>query len=1696
MTQPPNLPPETEQKPDSRSFLPLLLKVGAGVGGVAIFGVVAALIWGKDLVNQQVIPRVETALENTLDRPVDVGEVEQLSLNGFRVGPSSLPPTDEVKTEASLAALDITFSWPDLIFDRTLRPTITVIDPEVNVVQATDGRWIDITLPDPEEDKTPGPISFELDRVRIQNAHITVDSELPRPEAVVDADPILIEGVEAEVNFISPNEQDLQAVAFEAEGQLDGGRFKAQGEGQLKAQAFNLALQTTDLPVGAANLFLPPDLGIVGGTLNSNLTTELRLQEEIPLDSAQGTARLRDGEVRVSQLDAPIGDINATLRFQGDQVLLEDAGLQVGEVPLTAAGTVSLEDGYDLTAAIPQVSIENVTTLLNTDLPVEAAGEFQFEGTVTGALDQPELTGQIENLGTVQADQVAVETLSANFAANLEQFDLQTLRIIPAAGGFITANGQVDLEDLENPGLNFDFQTDLPADALAADYGVSLPADVVIGSLQADGQIRGTLSDPQAAVQFQLVESSYPGSGALTFRNSILTVDNTQFQVEEGTINANAIAQLESGDWSAQLTTDNVPVNRFTNQAQGLLSAEVNASGNLNNLDLQAIQASGNAEIADAILSLNPESPPLLEPGDWTTSFRWAGNGVEVQQFSAPGVSASGFINTDLAASPPIDSVDLDVQLSRYDLGRLAQFAPPDVADQLTVAGLASFDGQITGPIQNLQLAGNAQLNNLALNEFAFEPLLAGPIDFSLADGGQVDLRGGGDRITAAVDANLTSGQFDLRLGDVTAQGELVDRQLTAQVRNFPIESLGLAPAEAYGLGPLAGTLDANITGDLTDFTNLRAQGTVEVANPALGDIAADSFAAEFSYADGLAELAQGDLQFANSQYLLSGQVNLAAAQPEYSAQVDIVAGNFEDLLNALDWETFADIGFNRDNVSEAGAEALPVNAAALPLAPFLKQLEAFAQFMAGYEQQQADGTKIALPPLEALKGEFSGTIAVEGEGFSPEAVQATVDLQGQDWTWGNFLTCEGLVPPGFEVDGEPNTVDFDDPTPPAEDCNQFQLVARYEEGAFTVEPLLFRANEFLLSFTGSGNLDNLNGQLLVEGVPVAIAEAFVDVPVDLAGELTTAAQLSGSFSNPLVEGELAVIDAAINQQALDAVQLNYAYTNAVLSFDGAAVINAPAEITLRGTVPYALPFMTVQPATDMIDIVATLENESLQVVNLVTDNQLRWEGGSGLVTVQVGGTLADPAVVGRAKFQDGELTSTALSQPVTNLEGEVLFNLDRMQVEQLQANYGEGTIFVNGRLPIQAGSNVASVTQTKQAQTSPDGLAVSLETVNINYEGFIRAQIDGEVLVTGAVLDPVVSGGVDIGNGLVQANKMLAQLGSLPASDLAVPEANDSETAEPLPAYIATYREGIDGFHPAKGENPARPNPLERIQLNDFTVSLVDELAIAGQPFYYINASGDVTVSGTPTNPQPSGVITLDTGWINLFSTQFRLVSNAENTATFFPEAGLDPFLDVQMRARVQETDVTQTATTSPFSTAEITDNSGVTTFGQVDFVTVFASAYGYVSELQNADSPSQAGELITLTSRPSRSQDELLTLLGESVVSNISGASLNQLAGFFGSGAVASYGDRIADAIGLRSFSIFPTTDTSTESTAGIGIGVEASFQIGDRITVDALEILNSGNPPQVGLSYQFSDQLRTRATTNFSGDETVSVEYEIRF
>ena len=1625
----------------------VLLKVAAGVGIVIGAGGVAAVVWGDRLINTQILPRVETEVAKVIGRPVEIGEVEGLSWWGIRLGKTTLPPTETDATSLTVEAIGVDVDLRSLLFQRQIKPHIVLVRPDVNLVQAADGQWIELALPEPAE--ADPPFTLELQSVVVEDARLTASTLIQDPDAVVPRAPVQVENVDVTANFQG---ESSQQVAFKLNGDVDTGSFEIQGEGDLEHRAIQTNVRLQDLPTTGVNLLLPSLVGVSSGLLNTNLTAAVALTEDYELDltavDLQGTARFRDGELQVRELPEPVRNIRSQLRFQGQRVTLEETGLQLQNLTLMATGEVDLQEGYDLQAQVPEIAIADVQSLAAIDLPIAAAGRWQLDAQVTGELLDPRVRGRLSNRQPVRIDQVEIATVAADFALNQEQFTLQELRVVPADGGVVLAQGQADLTDLTAPRFQLTAQVDLPVDPFVAIYGVTLPADTVIGSLTADVAADGTFQSQTALAQWQLSDSSFPGGGEVTLADNRVVVDNTRLQVSDGTVTATAIAELETGNWQATATTAQVPIAQFTNQAQGALSANLTAEGNLYDFDLAKIQAAGDATIADARVQLTPDSEPLLPPGDWMTTFAWQGDRLAIANFTAPNIQADGTLGVDFAKAIPLGAIALNVALQDFDLRPLNSLAPAMVQDYAQIAGLTSFNGRLTGTLENPQVSGNARLVDLALNQFAFEPL-AGPVELSLANGGQIDLQGAGDRLALVVNADPWPVSFEVRNQAFLATGYGTGRQLHADIQQFPLAELNLQPVADYGFGTVRGLVDAQVDIDLANFSNPLASGTLTVSEPGLALVAAERITAAFRYADHTATLEQSEVLLDNSRFLLTGK---AALQPEiqYEGELTIAEGRIEDLVEMTQAIDFRALGLGVRRTAPTGRAAdlatLPVG---VPMASFLEQLDAFIAFAATHPDDPTGEGTFALPPLETLSGGFTGKIAVAGRSPALADVTADFNLQGDSWQWGPYAPA-----------------------------NQFLVNGNVAQGTVTLDPVAINAGETVVNLSGSGNLERLQGELLVDNLPVALAEAIYPLPISVEGDLDVVTQLSGSLANPRVEGEALVTNTQINQQPLERVGADFNYRNATLELDGAVAISPnEAPITLTGNIPYALPFMTVRPPTDQLALKAVVPSDTFDFVNVLTDDQLRWESGNGEVVVQVGGTLTDPAVAGAVSLRDGVISSPRFGNDLTNLAGEVQFNLERVGIQQLQANIGDGTLNVTGQLPLlQSGQSIlAAKQQTKPEVDAATGLLISLDELPVDYSGIFQAQVDGQIGILGAVLEPTVSGRLDIGGGQVKANELLRQAGALNLPTL--------EEVEAINPYRAQYL-GIDPLAPQPTDPPA--GWIDKVMLQDFRVTLSDQVVVAGSPFYNIAADGGLTINGSLSALEPDGVIALRSGWINLFSTQFRLDANAPNTATFTPEDGLDPYVNVALKARVQETDVTRVPpSVGGFATSEISDND-IQSVGDVEFINVEAIAIGYASELSDS---------LALTSTPARRQEELVALLGSSVAGGLAGSSLTQLAGFLGAGSLAGFGNNLVEAVGLRSFSVFPTTDTATESTAGVGIGVEASFAIGNSIGINVLEILNSGNPPQVGLQYRFTEELELRGSSNLT-DTELRLEYRTDF
>lgn len=1928
----PNPQPRARRRWSAR----LWLGVGLGVGTTLLVAGAIAIRWALQYVDERLAPQVSEVLSDLLDRPVEVGDVEGFTLDSIRLGESSVPPTATDRDRATAAAVEVQFNLWQALLNRKLLLDVTLVEPDVFIDQSADGDWLQ--LPEFEEQEE-GLIG--LNQLQVQDGQIVLapapkrtDAELdpdnipespasgdaaqpinsanptgPRPAAptppssarfqeqaetpkIVIPPPVTIAQVNGQVTFRN-NNKDIE---FELAGQPEtGGQFELQGRSDLEAERTKLTILGEAVPAPEVLSLLPLPLVAETGRLWGNLTVDIQGTE---LAAVNGTARFADATAAILGVPSDFNQANGRLRFQGQEIALEDVRGRYGQIPATASGTIHLKKGYNLTAQARSVTAQNVLDTFDLNVPVPIQGSFDADLKLTGALEAPIIDGTARNVRPVRVDRIDVAQVQGQFSVTPEQLQLVNLRAIPAQGGELTGNGQIVFESEQ---LNFDFAaTNLSGDALARAYGLT-SEQIRLGRLAAIAEVRGTFEDFETSVRWQAPEATYPGQGEVVIAGDTLRIPNAVFQVAGGTVTATgesvqgrwqaaiagsrvqlsefadnlngvlngtarlsgnlndpspnairaeaeavvdlaagrinltgntangqwqAIAQgqgiqlsqfsptlqgnasgnlrlsgqidqldanaiqanaegvvnldqgtanltgnlnqgqwtatvngsnfqlsqfspnlqgvgsgvvnlsgtldnlspnaiqadgrgvltlaqgsanltgtLNQGRWRATVDANNLPLSPFSNELRGTLTGDVRLAGTLDNLSPSAIQAEGRAQFSEGIAQLD-------RPLD--AQFRWTGDRLELARVTGPGLEASGFVAVGFTGTTPnIGPFDLAVRLDNFDL----QDLPVDLPPQVQLAGLVSFDGRVNGTPTAPNAVGQLRLNDLVVNEFNFDPVLAGDVRYVTGEGLNLDLTGENDRIFARLDAENRPVEFLIRQDELLAVGRSDGTLLTARLENFPIEVLGIAPAPEQGLDTVAGRLSGDFTADFTNLSNLRVDGTVAIAQPALGFLQADQFTGQFRYSNGLAELTTSELLFGSSRYLISGEFNLANSQ--FQGEVEVADGRLEDVLEILqifelaDLERFQQGQFVPVFTPRAGNEAeVEASVATVPIdvqqQTLLNQLRRFSEINELLSQQQRIRQEATiLPELSELTGQFSGEIKLAGGPQTGLAID--FDLQGQDWQWGNEYSVEQVLASGT-----------------------------FADNVLTLLPVRFWSTEELatgemlersLTFSGVLGGAEQSGQLRAQNIPLQPIREIARLPINLNGDLNGTATLSGSILNPQVVGVLDLTNATLNGSTVTDTQARFGYTNARLNFNTRILVDRPdagneEPFRIAGSIPYAFQFMDTQPEeegitllpeiafTDDIILDVNVQDEGLSVINVLSQQQIRWEGGNGDINVEVRGTLQQPVASGSAIFDAVTLSANLLPEPITNLTGDIQFEGDRITTNNLQGDFSDGQLVVSGTIPLLYPIELESIsttppttaaaedavespsiaerveqvcqsleaaattgnTATAPPDTSPLTLTlcrIALEYKTPDLQDLYDGQVNGQVVVTGTALAPELSGKVVLSDGRIRipAN---TQLGATPAP----PEPDNENTF----------------FTPPR--------------LNDFKVALGDRLRVVQQPVMDFQIAGELTINGIlngdVNNLLPAGEIELVRGQLNLFTTRFALASRYNNRAVFDPENGLNPYIDVRLVSSVPEVTRTPVEVSTPFAVSEVEDRP-ITDFGAFRTVRIQATVQGPADEVAR-ELLTQGGidrELNTLelTSDPRRNRSEIIGLLGGSFVNSLGqGDGTLALANLASTAILGPVQDFIINALGLSEFRLYPTSISSAnDRTSSFGIAAELGINITDNLSFSALQILtDDGLPPQFNLGYRLSDELRVLGTTNLEDENRILLEFETRF
>ena len=391
-------------------------------------------------------------------------------------------------------------------------------------------------------------------------------------------------------------------------------------------------------------------------------------------------------------------------------------------------------------------------------------------------------------------------------------------------------------------------------------------------------------------------------------------------------------------------------------------------------------------------------------------------------------------------------------------------------------------------------------------------------------------------------------------------------------------------------------------------------------------------------------------------------------------------------------------------------------------------------------------------------------------------------------------------------------------------------------------------------------------------------------------------------------------------------------------------------------------------------------------------------------------------------------------------MNGKAIFDLTRVFIKSLEGKFSDGNIQAAGELPI-----------FNSRDTKIDvPLMVTLKQLVLNLKGLYQGGANGNLEITGSVLKPIIGGNIELFDGQVLLTES--------------PDENSAAN---------------------KIGNQNKPDPENKItRLNNLGLKLGRNIQIVKSPVFKFQASGDLIVNGSLVEPIPEGTIKLNKGAVNLFTTQLNLAKGHEHTATFSPRQPRDPNLDIRLFAKIL--DITQNSDIS---------RQGSTGLAGLETVRVEASINGLASQINDN---------LQLKSNPSRSQTQIVTLLGGGLIDNQGRNDSNLGLINIASSAVFSNFqgafNEIGDAFGLSELRIFPTIvserPAAGKNNSSLELALEAGIDISPKFSLSTIKILTANDPLQWGINYRINNQFRLRSSTNLTDDTRAVIEFERRF
>lgn len=1399
---------------------------------------------------------------------------------------------------------------------------------------------------------------------------------------------------------------------------------------------------------------LPVDIGQISG--QTKISAQAGDLSTLRFRDAQANFDLGNGIVEVNNLNYGMGVWSSKLKA---------SGVEFGSLPIGKGSTTTIAQGL-------------------------VTGIFDVSGTQNfGDLNQVKAKGQA-NLNTVggKINLPAISLAQGNWTADAKTKNLKLQRLFP------------DLPDEFNDNLSGKFYlTGNIPDAAQPQTLINGFGDLVLaeGKVKVD-DLKIVDQDWTAIAQgtnlkLKQLSSSTPDqfaglvNGSLKLAGTtdnitpegIKATGNGSLTLPEGVFQAQKLA-IANGRFNAQLTPQQVDLSLFADpnsnelELKGELEGQLAVAGKVDNLSPTAVTAKGNLSFSQGIdLLENPLSATLAWDGKRLNVLQAKGNSLNAQGYVVLDKSFFSDIPDKLAA---VDYFEFDVpEARRIDLQKL-RLPLPSWAKNLDYEGRGDFSGKIGGVPSAMKINGNLSLKNLRIEDLNFAPLLTGNVQVSPETGVKLNLQEvltrpllsatselgnqsrSLDQIKLVLDPNFSPLMLALVQDDFRVVGTGEQKILNLTTANVPIELLKtialksgeLKISKNLTLQPVKGSMSGDFSFNLETLAT--TGNNVVIEKPALASIRGDRLTGNFQYADGYFAIQDVEFQQRDSIYKLKGNLSQKPDDIELDGEISVNGGQIQDILVAMQIfeltdfaRIFSDRAYGKaaDLYQPASSSGKPLFDLGLKDAPVIDQLQLLAAIQAWLASVQEERQTALVPDLKNLRGTFDGKIDMFGS--LKKGITSEFDFIGQEWRWGN-LTGENIIAKGNLREGIltllPISVQLRDLTK----SNSVQNVHN------NISPTLL--------FTGTFGGATQSGQFRLVNVPMKLIEQLFSLPPEPAidGLINATASIAGSKDNPQARGEISIDDASLNETSIQSTKGSFNYKQSRLEFSASSIIAENADpLTLRGSVPYQLPFAKAEPESDRLELQLNVKDKGLALLDIFSRGELKWIDGAGQIALDITGILDQEqnlprklSAQGTANIQNATIAAKSLPKNlITKINSQVFFDLDNVRVNNFEGDFGGGKITAAGTIPF--------------GDTAPlNPLSINFNdiqkvTIPKLYNGGVR----GNLQILGQATEPSIAGDLTLFDGTILLN-----------------DESESNSDQAKPTNFS------DRVNAIAQRNAAEQGIATVTQYKNLKLRLGKDIQISQQPIFTFTATGNLDINGTFLQPSPNGTIMLKRGQVNLFTTQLNLSRDYQNTARFSSNNVLDPFLDVLLVGSAIE--ASNRSVPSELSPTEIPD-SGLTT---LETIRVSAKVKGLASQITNK---------IELTSSPPRSPAEIAVLLGGGFVEALTNSNgTSGLATLAGSALFGSLNGEFNNIFPIGELRLFPTPiiDENRDN-QGDGLAGEIAFDLVKNLSFSVLKILNNDTPAQFGFRYRLNDNFVLRGSSNFQEDGTRGlIEYELRF